>query len=117
MNGWCFLHGTTEDEKEGTSVKVCQGKDEISCCVRITQRSVGVNSLPGFAANAANWVFHKHTKLAIVTLSTSFVNCASISEFLSDPMFCVLFYIPEGYTPLDSCLPYSSSLQSVLSFH
>ena len=37
-----------------------------------------------------------------VTLSTSFifVNCASISAFISDPVFNVLFYIPEGNSPL-----------------
>ena len=41
-----------------------------------------------------------------VTLSTSFVfiNCASISAFISDPVFNVLFYIPEGNSPLDHCL-------------
>ena len=41
-----------------------------------------------------------------VTLSTSFVfdNCASISVFISDPVFNVLFYIPEGNSPLDHCL-------------
>ena len=41
-----------------------------------------------------------------VTLSTPFVfvNCASISAFISDPVFNVLFYIPEGNSPLDHCL-------------
>ena len=34
-----------------------------------------------------------------------FVNCASISEFISDPVFSALFYIPGDYTPS----PYSSS--------
>ena len=33
-----------------------------------------------------------------------FVNCASISAFISDPVFNVLFYIPEGNSPLDHCL-------------
>ena len=33
-----------------------------------------------------------------------FVNCASISAFISDPVFKVLFYIPEGSSPLSSCL-------------
>ena len=33
-----------------------------------------------------------------VMLSTPFVfvNCASISAFISDPVFNVLFYVPEG---------------------
>ena len=41
-----------------------------------------------------------------VTLSTSFVfvNCASISAFISDPVFKVLFYIQEGYSPLGSTI-------------
>ena len=41
-----------------------------------------------------------------VALSRSFVfvNCASISAFISDPEFNVLFYIPEGNSPLDHCL-------------
>ena len=41
-----------------------------------------------------------------VMLSTPFVfvNCASISAFISDPVFNVLFYIPEGNSPLDHYL-------------
>ena len=53
--------------------------------------------------------------IIIVTLSIPFVfvNCASISAFISDPVFSALFYIPENYT-------FSSlqqHLQSVLSFY
>ena len=45
--------------------------------------------------------------IRIVTLSTSFifVYCTSISVFISDPVFKVLFDIPEGYSPLNSCFP------------
>ena len=41
-----------------------------------------------------------------VALSRSFVfvNCASISAFISDPVFKFLFYIPQGSSPLDHCL-------------
>ena len=55
-----------------------------------------------------------------VTLSTPFVfvNCASFSMFISDPVFKVLFYIPEGYSPLSSCLPIAAaSSVCSLSFH
>ena len=50
---------------------------------------------------------------SLVHYQHKFVNCASISAFISDPMFSSLFYIPEGYTPLLS----AAALQSVLSFH
>ena len=47
-----------------------------------------------------------------VSLSTSFVfvNCASIS------VFNVLFYIPEGYSPLDHCLPTAATFSLYLAF-
>ena len=49
-----------------------------------------------------------------VTLSTSFIfgNCASISAFLWDPVFNVLFNIPEGYTTLCSS-PFAAALFSL----
>ena len=45
-----------------------------------------------------------------------FVNCASISAFISDPVFNVLFYIPEGYSPLDHCLPTAATFSLYLAF-
>ena len=48
----------------------------------------------------------KELAVSIVVLSRSFVfvNCASISAFISNPVFNVLLYIPEGNSPLDHCL-------------
>ena len=53
--------------------------------------------------------------LGSVTLSTSFisVNCASMSAFISDPVFKVLFYIQEGYSPLGSCLSLAAATFSL----
>ena len=42
-----------------------------------------------------------------------FVNCASISAFISDPVFRVVLYIPECSLPIAA----ASFSQSVLSFH
>ena len=42
----------------------------------------------------------KHVGSVTLSRSFVFVNCASISAFISDPVFNVLFYIPERATPL-----------------
>ena len=53
-----------------------------------------------------------------VMLSTPFVfvNCASISAFISDPVFNFLFYIPEGNSLLTTAWPLSPTFSLYLAF-
>ena len=62
----------------------------------------------------------KSVKVVALSRSFVFVGCASVSAFVLDPVFGVLFYIPEGNSLLTTAWPLSpnsSNLQSLLSFH
>ena len=49
----------------------------------------------------------------VINAVNKFVNCASISAFVSDPVFRVVLYIPECSLPIAA----ASFSQSVFSFH